>query len=395
MKKININKIIALYIIIAGIILFMSSDLSRFATALEYVGCGSAEGIPKPLPQLTTIAYTILVTGTPLVLIVTSIITLVRALSGGHEDEIGKARVRLFIKFTIAIVIFLTASIAKFAISRVTSNSNDSKSLTECISCFLYYNGTDDGDNCHVSSSGNNVTDETHSNAYSNIGEPTTSNRHDRPNAKDRLTFYNSLSVLHSGQLPNDNTLSLFESAGKAKFYAAECDLRMSGSTLYCAHNRGPSTATKFEDYLNICRQYNMMAILDIKYASIGWNYNYTSMLNTLGDYINNNRLQDRVIVQTVNLSTMNQINSRVSGVKYWFLITNNSGYSTFTSNMASYKSAGVVGVNMQFTMVSEDKVKNVRNNGFTACIYSVDGDAARAKYSGYGAEYIMTNALS
>ncbi len=167
----------SLYLIFMGIILFTSDSLAKYAGALEYVGCGSAEGIPKPIPQLTTIAYTLLTVGAPLVLMIFSIITLISAIRKGDADKVLKAKEKLFKKFIMAAFIFLIAAIVQFVITRVTSNDNDTKSVSECISCFLYYNGTDEGDNCHASSSGNNVTDETHSNAYSNIGEPTTSNR--------------------------------------------------------------------------------------------------------------------------------------------------------------------------------------------------------------------------
>ena len=205
--------------------------------------------------------------------------------------------------------------------------------------------------------------------------------------------FYNALSILHSGQPPlKDNTIALYESAGQAKFYGAECDLRMNGSTLYCAHDVGPGSATKFVDYLNICKKYKMKAILDIKYASSGWSYNYSSMLNTLGDYISNNNLKDIVIVQTSDIGTMNQINRRASGVKYWYLITNSSGYSKFVSNMSSFKSAGVVSVNMILTVSSSSTVKNIKNNGFKVCVYSLDSDGLRKQHAGYGADYIMTN---
>ncbi len=168
---------IFLYIFMIGFVLLNSDNLAQYASALEYVACGSANGIPKPIPQFITIANTLLTVGAPLVLIIFAIVTLIKATTSGNSDNVTKAKDKLFKKFLIAGVIFLTGSIVQFVISRVTTNSNDSKSLTDCLSCFLYYNGTDEGDNCQKSDSGNNVTDATNSNAYSNLAEPTTSNR--------------------------------------------------------------------------------------------------------------------------------------------------------------------------------------------------------------------------
>ena len=91
----------------------------------------------------------------------------------------------------------------------------------------------------------------------------------------------------------------------------------------------------------------------------------------------------------------MNQINSRVSGVKYWYLIDKTSGYNSFNGNITSFKNVGVVGVNMQYTIITEDIIKGFKNNGLKVCVYSVDSDSARSKYSSYGVDYIMTNSIS
>ena len=171
MKK--FNKLVIIYFIVVGIIIFTSDDLSLYANTLEYVKCGSATGIPKPVPQLTTIAYTLLVAGTPIILIAFSIITLVKAVLGGNADEIAKARTKLFKKFIIAAVIFLSASIVQFVLLKVTSNNGDSESVTSCLKCFLYYS---DG-RCPASETGNDIEKGTHGRVHSNLAQPTTSNR--------------------------------------------------------------------------------------------------------------------------------------------------------------------------------------------------------------------------
>ena len=173
-----------IYFIIVGIVIFTSDDLSGYANTLEYVKCGSATGIPKPVPQLTTIAYTLLVAGTPIILIAFSIITLVKAVLGGNADEIAKARTKLFKKFIIAAVIFLSASIVQFVLLKVTSNNSDSESVTSCLKCFLYYS---DG-RCPASETGNDVVKGTHGRVHSNVAIPTTSNRKSNSNSNNSST---------------------------------------------------------------------------------------------------------------------------------------------------------------------------------------------------------------
>ncbi len=139
------------YVLLMGFILFNSENLGQFGTALEYVKCGTANGIPKPVPQMTSIAFTILIVGTPIVLIVFSIIAMVKAISSGNPDDVVKVRGKLLKKIIATVVIFLLAGIARFAINKVATNTSDKNSASKCISCFLY------NSNCEQSDSGNDV----------------------------------------------------------------------------------------------------------------------------------------------------------------------------------------------------------------------------------------------
>ena len=146
------------YLIIMVILLLTIDDYRILSMGLEYVRCGTANGIPRPIPQLTTIGYTLLITGTPLVLIVFTITTLIKAISGGNADEIVKVKNKVAKKFMTAAIIFLIASIAQFVVTRVASNSEDKASITSCLQCFLYFS---EG-HCPVSDTGNGVTEQTY-----------------------------------------------------------------------------------------------------------------------------------------------------------------------------------------------------------------------------------------
>ena len=138
---------IIIYFMVMAVVVFSSKDLTKYVTSLEYVTCGTASGIPKPLPQLTSIAYTILIVGTPLILIAASIITLFKAITGGNADEIMKAKNKLFKKFAVTAIIFLMASIVRFVIVRVSNN--DKASVVKCMNCFLYNECTNSADESH------------------------------------------------------------------------------------------------------------------------------------------------------------------------------------------------------------------------------------------------------
>ena len=83
MKKINKYLFLfMMYVLVSPV--FVYADLN-------YVGCGTAEGIPQPLVQMTRMLYTFLVVITPIILVATSILTMVKALkekvycSGSHS----------------------------------------------------------------------------------------------------------------------------------------------------------------------------------------------------------------------------------------------------------------------------------------------------------------------
>ena len=154
MKK-YIKYLLCLYLIIMGIVIFTSKDLRMVTTDLSYVKCGSATGIPKPLPQLTTIIYTILVVAVPIVLVASSIFTMVRAMGNGDAEEIKKAKLKLVKKFIAAAIIILLAVIVRFTIGRVSTNPEDQSTFQSCLKCFLSYAEVEGV--CEPSDTGNDV----------------------------------------------------------------------------------------------------------------------------------------------------------------------------------------------------------------------------------------------
>ena len=146
----KINRFMIIYYIIIGLILFNYKEITNITTKiyndLEYVKCGSATEIPKAVPQVTSIAYTLIIVGTPIILIIFSIVTMIKALGNGNGEEIQKAKNNLFKKLIIAAIIFFIGAIVQFVINKVTSNDNDKTTAMSCMKCFLYYSSN----NCTI-----------------------------------------------------------------------------------------------------------------------------------------------------------------------------------------------------------------------------------------------------
>lgn len=178
------HKIIAiLYFLVMAFVLLKFDNVSTIArTNLEYVKCGTSGGIPKPVPQLTTIAFTLLLVATPLVLIAFSILTLIKTIASGNAEEISKAKGKLLKKIIITAIIYLVAFLVQFVVNRIATNTTDKNTFAKCMSCFLYYSA----DNCPIDNngSGNGVTSSTTtpSDKHNNNGTGRNSNTSNKTN---------------------------------------------------------------------------------------------------------------------------------------------------------------------------------------------------------------------
>lgn len=121
---------------------------------LKYVSCGDAIDIPKDVPRLISFAVNLLKIVTPIVLIVISMITLVKAIMSSKEDEIKKAQNSLVKKVIAAVIVFFVISIVQFVILKVADDA-EAGNIQSCLSCFLnndcdgsmYYKTTDTNGN--------------------------------------------------------------------------------------------------------------------------------------------------------------------------------------------------------------------------------------------------------
>ncbi len=104
---------------------------------LTYVSCGDIFDIPSYVPSVVSMVVNILKIATPIILIVISMITLVKAMVSSDENEIKKAQNSLVKKIIAAVIIFLTISIVQFVMAKVAENSTEKENISECLSCFL------------------------------------------------------------------------------------------------------------------------------------------------------------------------------------------------------------------------------------------------------------------
>ena len=104
---------------------------------LTYVQCGDAFDIPSQVPSMIHFGVNLLKIGTPIVLIIVGMITLLKALTASKEDEITKAKNSLVKKIITAVIIFFVVAIVQFVISLAVNDETEGKNFSACLDCFL------------------------------------------------------------------------------------------------------------------------------------------------------------------------------------------------------------------------------------------------------------------
>ena len=98
--------------------------------------CGNSFDIPMQAPKILSFVINFLKILTPIILILTGIITLVKAVAASKEEEIKKAQSSLIKKIIASAFVFLVVAIVQFVILKVADFS-DTDNIIKCMSCFL------------------------------------------------------------------------------------------------------------------------------------------------------------------------------------------------------------------------------------------------------------------
>lgn len=122
-------------------LLILFTPVLNVLAATTKVSCGNVTDIPRRIPELISMAITILLIAVPVILVIKGSFDLFKGITVGSEDEIKKGQ-KLFIKrLVVSGLIFFVVVIAKFGISIVAEAS--SANIMECIDCFI-------SNNCNV-----------------------------------------------------------------------------------------------------------------------------------------------------------------------------------------------------------------------------------------------------
>lgn len=211
-------------------------------------------------------------------------------------------------------------------------------------------------------------------------------------NAIDNLLPKNNSDISHRGYRfggMHDNTAESYRLAGEKGFWGCEADIRFDGNgNLVCSHNAVQSNQnpTSFSEYLDICKEYGMTAIIDLKYEKgVGPADPYLSP--AVIKVIEEKGMINSCILQTNNPTDIPYIRQTSSDARIWYLTDVIS-----EKNIQLINDNNVECVNIQASENNASQIRKLKENGTNVCVWNVFTEDSKNQKLKYGADYVMSD---
>lgn len=197
---------------------------------------------------------------------------------------------------------------------------------------------------------------------------------------------------LHNGGI-RENSLEAFIAAGEAGFWGAEADVRFDANgNLVCSHNavKNGENPTSFSEYLDICKQYGMTAIIDLKYANGITRNPDTALSPAVIKLIKEKGMLDSCVIQTNHTNDIPYIRSQSDDVRIWYLTDNVSD-----NTVRVIEENNVECINIKSDGSNAEQIKRLdklTDKDVDVCVWNVFGQDTKNRLLSKGATYIMSD---
>ena len=202
----------------------------------------------------------------------------------------------------------------------------------------------------------------------------------------------NNSDISHRGYTPGniyDNSAEGFILAGENGFWGCEADVRFdSNGNLVCSHNAVEidQNPTTFEEYLDICKEYGMTAIIDLKYEK-GVGPFDSDLSPAILKTIQDKGMMDSCVLQTNNYTDVPYIRETSENARIWYLTDVISD-----SNLKLIEENNVECVNILSSDNNAYKIAELTENGIDVCVWNVQTEETKEKVLNLGAKYVMSD---
>ena len=114
----------------------IDQNYSNLNTGKVSCGNGMVHKIPTTVTKTVSIAFRIIQVVVPIILVVMGMITLIKSITAGKEDEIKKAQMAFVKKLIAGALVFFIFVIVKLIIS-VVADGSEKANIMKCADCFL------------------------------------------------------------------------------------------------------------------------------------------------------------------------------------------------------------------------------------------------------------------
>lgn len=201
----------------------------------------------------------------------------------------------------------------------------------------------------------------------------------------------NNTDIAHRGYAAKENSAEAFRLAGEKGFWGCEADVRFdSEGNLVCSHEtvRKGDTPTTFKEYLEICKEFGMIAIIDLKYEK-GVGFFDEDLSPSILDVINKMGMIDKCVLQTNNSVDIPYIRKTQEDARIWYLTNDLSD-----NNIKLIKENNVECVDLKSNDYTKEQIKKLNEIGVKSSVWNVFTLKEKERLIKSGATYIMSDNL-
>lgn len=228
------------------------------------------------------------------------------------------------------------------------------------------------------------------------------------------LTAHRGLSAVYP-----ENTALAFEAAGKAGFYALECDTHCTTDGTWVVLHDGQiktmfdgtgdvksysyeemlqkkmtnganidkypeARLCTLQEYIDICKKYGCRPMIEVKDKR-------TEKMQSLYDMLVQNDILESCIIISFHISVLRALYAIDKDLEMWYLIEYISG-----KKLREAKECGNAGIAFcaQYNAPRPDAIQKIHDNGLTAACWTVDTPEMLEKMMNCGVKYITTNSI-
>ena len=202
----------------------------------------------------------------------------------------------------------------------------------------------------------------------------------------------NNTLIAHRGYSPGgitDNSRESYIEAGKSGFWGCEADVRFdSNGNLVCSHNtvKNNECPLSFDEYLDICKEYGMTAIIDLKYEK-GVGPADPDLSPAILRTIEEKGMLDTSILQTNNPTDIPYIRENSVDARIWYLKD-----AISDKDLQLIQDNGVECVNILTSDNNTYRINRLIENGVDVCVWNVQTETSKQNLLNMGAKYVMTD---